>query len=116
MKTFSITLVIAATLALSACHKKKPKEFAGIDGDFVNSTPLGERFEGSNFFSDTVARGKFAPVHFGYDSYVVSQEETTKVQAVAQSLKGSSAKVIIAGFTDERGTQEYNRGLGERRA
>jgi peptidoglycan-associated lipoprotein len=24
--------------------------------------------------------------------------------------------VIIAGFTDERGTPEYNRGLGERRA
>jgi peptidoglycan-associated lipoprotein len=24
--------------------------------------------------------------------------------------------LIIAGFTDERGTEEYNRGLGERRA
>ena len=24
--------------------------------------------------------------------------------------------MIIAGFTDERGTEEYNRGLGERRA
>ena len=24
--------------------------------------------------------------------------------------------IIIAGFTDERGTPEYNRGLGERRA
>lgn len=116
MKTLSITLIIAATLVLSACHKKKPKEFAGVDGDFVNSTPLGERFEGSNFFSETVARGKFLPVQFGYDSYVVSPEETSKVQSVAQSLKGSSSKVIIAGFTDERGTQEYNRGLGERRA
>ena len=25
-------------------------------------------------------------------------------------------QLIIAGFTDERGTAEYNRGLGERRA
>jgi len=86
MKTLSITLIIAATLVLSACHKKKPKEFAGVDGDFVNSTPLGERFEGSNFFSETVARGKFSPVHFGYDSYVVSPEKTSKVTSVAQSL------------------------------
>jgi peptidoglycan-associated lipoprotein len=27
-----------------------------------------------------------------------------------------SKDIIIAGFTDERGTEEYNRGLGERRA
>jgi peptidoglycan-associated lipoprotein len=31
-------------------------------------------------------------------------------------MKGSSSELIIAGFTDERGTAEYNRGLGERRA
>ena len=29
---------------------------------------------------------------------------------------GNSSEIIIAGFTDERGTAEYNRGLGERRA
>ncbi len=31
-------------------------------------------------------------------------------------MTGGSAEIIIAGFTDERGTAEYNRGLGERRA
>ena len=35
---------------------------------------------------------------------------------MASALKGSSDSVIVAGFTDERGTAEYNRGLGERRA
>jgi peptidoglycan-associated lipoprotein len=38
------------------------------------------------------------------------------VQAVAQFMKEHGSTVIIAGFTDERGTPEYNRGLGERRA
>ena len=31
-------------------------------------------------------------------------------------MKSMSQTVIIAGFTDERGTEEYNRGLGEKRA
>ena len=31
-------------------------------------------------------------------------------------MNGNSSEIIIAGFTDERGTAEYNRGLGERRA
>jgi len=31
-------------------------------------------------------------------------------------LKSGSNNLIIAGFTDERGTPDYNRGLGERRA
>jgi peptidoglycan-associated lipoprotein len=111
-------LLAAATLALPACNKKKGDQFAGVDGDFVTSTPLGERFEGdSNFFSDSVAKGQFSPVYFGYDSYAVSPAEASKVQQVATALKDTpSNRLIVAGFTDERGTQEYNRGLGERRA
>jgi peptidoglycan-associated lipoprotein len=46
----------------------------------------------------------------------VEPAETSKVQQVATAMKDSSKRLIIAGFTDERGTQEYNRGLGERRA
>lgn len=109
---------VSAVLALSACNKKKGDQFAGTDGDFVTSTPLGERFEGdANFFSNTVAKGQFSPVYFGYDSYAVSPAESSKVQQVAAALKdASSSRLIIAGFTDERGTEEYNRGLGERRA
>ena len=37
-------------------------------------------------------------------------------QRVASFLQQGNAQIIIAGFTDERGTAEYNRGLGERRA
>jgi peptidoglycan-associated lipoprotein len=120
MKKSSLLFAFAVStaLALSACNKKKGDQFAGTDGDFVTSTPLGERFEGdANFFSNTVAKGQFSPVYFGYDSYAVSPAESSKVQQVVTALKDStSSRLIIAGFTDERGTQEYNRGLGERRA
>lgn len=111
-----LALVVFLGLSLSSCNKKKGDLYAGVDGDYVTGTPLGERVEGANFFGANVARGKFPPVYFAYDSYEVSGEEQSKVQEVATALKESPGNVIVAGFTDDRGTDEYNRGLGERRA
>ena len=105
-------------VSLSGCalfNKKKPA-MAGVDGDFVNGTPLPDRQEGVSFTSDSVDKHKFAPVHFGYDGYTVEGAERAKLEQVAQYMKANSSTIILAGFTDERGTPEYNRGLGERRA
>jgi len=114
--SLTIALVISVGIGLSGCNKKKAGLYAGVDGDFVSGTPLGERVEGAGFFGNTVARGKFAPVHFAYDSFEVAGAEQSKIQDVAAALKSASGNLIVAGFTDDRGTQEYNRGLGERRA
>ena len=102
---------------LSASCKTKPKdEYAGVDGDFVSGVPLPDRADGSSYLGGNVSKGQFSPVQFGYDSFDVSGAETGKVQAVADFMRSSKQDVIIAGFTDDRGTEEYNRGLGERRA
>lgn len=103
-------------IAISSCANRGQEEFAGIDGDFVLGTPLPDRVAGSNFFGETVNRGQFSPVYFGFDSYSVSGAEMGKVQSIATAMRGFPNDIIIAGFTDERGTEEYNRGLGERRA
>ena len=56
-------------------------------------------------------------VHFKYDSYVVQDNEQSKLAAVAQALSSDmNAKLLIEGNCDERGTDEYNRTLGEHRA
>jgi peptidoglycan-associated lipoprotein len=56
-------------------------------------------------------------VHFDFDSTVVKSSERSKVDAVAAALKSdTAAKLLIEGHCDERGTEEYNRSLGERRA
>ncbi len=56
-------------------------------------------------------------VHFEFDSSVVKASEKSKVQAVADYLKANPGKALeIDGNCDERGTEEYNRSLGERRA
>jgi peptidoglycan-associated lipoprotein len=56
-------------------------------------------------------------VFFDFDSSVLKASEKPKVAAVADYLKANSAKAVRAeGNCDERGTEEYNRSLGERRA
>jgi peptidoglycan-associated lipoprotein len=56
-------------------------------------------------------------VLFDFDSSVVKASEKPKVAAVADYLKANSPKAVkVEGNCDERGTEEYNRALGERRA
>jgi peptidoglycan-associated lipoprotein len=55
--------------------------------------------------------------YFAFDSAAVRKSENANIQAVAAALSAdSSAKLLIEGHCDERGTEEYNRSLGERRA
>jgi peptidoglycan-associated lipoprotein len=56
-------------------------------------------------------------VHFDYDSSVVKGSEKAKVSKVADYLKSNASSAVrVEGNCDERGTEEYNRSLGERRA
>jgi peptidoglycan-associated lipoprotein len=113
-----VCFAICASLSLSSCalFKKKSADEGGMDGDYVTGTPLPDRVEGANFFGGTVNRGQFEPVYFSFDSFTVSDAEIVKLDAVAGAMKSMKNDIIIAGFTDAAGTEEYNRGLGERRA
>jgi peptidoglycan-associated lipoprotein len=56
-------------------------------------------------------------VHFAYDSAAIRKSEQSNLQSVAQVLSADpNTKLLIEGNCDERGTEEYNRSLGERRA
>ncbi|MEQ2007293.1 MAG: OmpA family protein [Limisphaerales bacterium] len=56
-------------------------------------------------------------IHFDYDKAIVKASEVGKLQPVIAALKASPQnKLLIEGHCDERGTEEYNRALGERRA
>ncbi|MDF1647010.1 MAG: peptidoglycan-associated lipoprotein Pal [Legionellaceae bacterium] len=54
---------------------------------------------------------------FAYDSSTVASKYIASVNAQAKYLKTHpSARILLAGNTDERGSREYNVALGERRA
>lgn len=58
-----------------------------------------------------------APVFFALDSFELSAEARSILQASAQALKQQpSWQITVEGHCDERGTAEYNLALGERRA
>lgn len=56
-------------------------------------------------------------VYFAYDSSAIRSGEKSKIASVADYLKANAnSGVEVQGHCDERGTDEYNRALGERRA
>jgi peptidoglycan-associated lipoprotein len=60
---------------------------------------------------------KAQTVYFDYDKSAIKASEQSKLDEVANYLKGNpNAAVRVEGNCDERGTEEYNRSLGERRA
>lgn len=56
-------------------------------------------------------------IQFDYDEFYVREDAKHVLEANAAWLrKYTSAKILIEGHCDERGTEEYNLALGERRA
>ena len=56
-------------------------------------------------------------IFFDFDSYLLTQSARETLSKNAQWLKGNSgAKLQIEGHCDERGSDEYNLALGEKRA
>lgn len=82
--------------------------------DESGNTVTGARFEDT---MQPVQGVKFSPVYFAFDSYVLPPSEETKVEQVAQHLKQNAGHVLVVeGNCDERGSNEYNMSLGEKRA
>jgi peptidoglycan-associated lipoprotein len=131
--TFGLLLAVAAT----GCKSSKPKTlFQGSQTPGGTENPNvgpGEKLPGSTEgtgggipsnppgshagWIENASTFQADTVHFGYDSSVVRTEDKSKIAAVADYLKSNSSDAVrVEGHCDERGTEEYNRALGERRA
>lgn len=59
----------------------------------------------------------FQPVYFRFDQSSIDSNEAAKLDQVASYLKSNPGTgVVIEGNCDSKGSEEYNRALGERRA
>ncbi len=62
-------------------------------------------------------KSTFDDIHFDYDAYTIREEAHATLQSIASwLLKNSLASLLIEGHCDERGTNEYNLALADRRA
>lgn len=124
MRRTVLILMVAAALGLAACHGK-PKRAEGAPTDAT----AGAQSAGAGAASavggeeGAAAPGPLAGVlarriiYFDFDSSEIKGEGTGIVAAHARYLgANSTVRVRLEGHTDERGSREYNIGLGERRA
>lgn len=139
MKTEKLVQLAAVTLMLGAAAvgcKKNPQNTTTLYGQRQtgltdrpgglipdSATPINSEGippSSLNFDNMTADRDTFRDqtVYFEFDKANVKPSEVSKLETVASQMRAShSGKALrIEGHCDERGTEEYNRSLGERRA
>ncbi|GAB4536543.1 MAG: peptidoglycan-associated lipoprotein Pal [Thermodesulfovibrionia bacterium] len=58
----------------------------------------------------------FKDIYFDFDKYDIRPDALPVLNEIAEWLKKNKANIVIEGHCDERGTNEYNLALGEKRA
>lgn len=62
-------------------------------------------------------QAKVQDIHFDFDRYDITNDAKPALKKVAENLSNNNKlKVIVEGHCDERGTNEYNLALGDKRA
>lgn len=118
-------LLIALTFVVASCaDSKKGDHYTDIGsdnlpGDQVDTTGIPQSTRG-NFNPETDVNYETLQadtIYFAFDSSTVPSSERAKLQQVSEWMKANpDHSLFLAGHADKRGTPEYNRALGERRA
>lgn len=118
MKIRFLTAVVVIGI-LTACSTPKVKiGGTGATGSTPSQVGAPETLRGPapdsiEYFNTVVGN----TVHFDFNEFVLNAEDQETLRSQAQWLSQHPARVVsIEGHCDERGTREYDLGLGERRA
>lgn len=124
MRKILMLALLSVTLGLAGCPKDKVEE--APPADTAGAGTQEQQSEGSPLEEGTQVGGQSAAeraalaervIYFDFDSYEISSQYAAMIGAHAKNLASSNPmKVRLEGHTDERGSREYNIGLGERRA
>lgn len=122
-RTRTFCTILCATLMFSVgCAKKvtkigleaKPNTQGTSSKESVAQTPS-DSFKVSDI--DAKMKGIFVPIYFAFDKYDLSDIAIASLGKIASFLKdNTSVRILIEGNADEIGSDEYNMGLGEKRA
>jgi len=103
--------VIAVAVLLTACSSKK-ETTQGTTATASAEKPSGPAPDSVEYFNTVVGN----TVSFDYDKYDLRPDAQAILRGQAAWLnQNPSRTVTVEGHCDERGTREYNLGLGERR-
>jgi peptidoglycan-associated lipoprotein len=131
MKNPMLVAMACLAVALGGCATKRPAAAtappaASSAGTAAPDGASTRAVDGAAVAVDAGGEGVRGPqagllakriVYFDFDRAEIRADQTDLVAAHARYLAGNPiARVRLEGHTDERGTREYNIGLGERRA
>jgi peptidoglycan-associated lipoprotein len=132
-RIFAIALLMAGAALLSGCPKKHNVIEPPNAGSQVSGSNQGDEgastssralngdagTQGANGMGGDATTGPLARkvIYFDFDKSEIKPEFADVVAAHARNLTSHpNLRMKLEGNTDERGTREYNIGLGERRA
>jgi len=130
MNLSKLVVIMLAAMVMTACQPKSTLPDAagqdtvmgGADGASASGMGGSGGITGSEIGDDSQAAGGMMSldnliIYFDFDQSDLRPEYADLLAAHASNLAGNGAiKVRLEGHADERGSREYNIGLGERRA
>ena len=123
MKKIILSILLAGLLA--SCASKEAKQESqqatvpetGVAKGTLQTFPEQPAFQPQLSAIAVRAAPAERSIYFDFDKSIITDQYRPVVQANAQYLANtSSARITIQGNCDERGSREYNLGLGQRRA
>jgi len=124
MKKFLLVLGAAALLTVSACHRNDTVADAAAGTEVSSGSGANTAVQsgggGITVTPEEAAQQRLRQqlvVYFDYDQADIKPEFNQMLEAHGRFLASNpNAQVRLEGHTDERGSREYNIGLGEQRA
>jgi peptidoglycan-associated lipoprotein len=139
-KIVCLLTLLSVALLLASCGSMNKDRAGGMErelvteGEFGSERVKGERVKGervkgervkgerggASFYAsemDSEGDRLFNDILFDYDKYNIRKDARSILDTAASVLnENGEQNIIIEGHTDERGTNEYNLALGEKRA
>jgi len=111
-----LTVVLGITVLLTGCSSAPKEDSGNVSDSLVDDNTQAQALE-LNGSSDDNTAGPLKTIYFDFDSSRLSSAAKATLEQNAMWLKGAeSVDIQIEGHCDERGGQQYNLALGERRA
>ena len=122
--TWRLLLALVFAVAISACKTTEPEPEPVIEPEpapvveeaTTVAAPDPHDYSDARNFDNTESLLSKRVIYFDFDKSEVKAEYRSIVAAHAAYISAhGSSRVTLEGHADERGTREYNLGLGERR-
>ena len=116
MKFRLALVVLAIGLASIGCTAKSKN---GVGSNRVSESELARPEPGRSWqdYAAPSRNGYSDRVFFAYDRFDLDEDAQATIQAWSEWLRAHrDASIMVEGHADERGTREYNLGLGAKRA